>query len=123
MAIFLAALLILSHHTFPIEYVDLADDYLRALMFMVIAFVVATSSERIAKAQEEREHFLKETSHRIITPVAIIGGYIDLLLESSNLDDDQKEKIRIIRERNEEVQKLVKDALAGRYLEEGEEEG
>ncbi len=65
-----------------------------------------------------REHFLKETSHRIITPVSIIGGYADLLLENTNIDAEQKEKIMIIRERNEEIQKLVQDALTGKYLEE-----
>ncbi|MGB7531702.1 MAG: PAS domain S-box protein [Halobacteriota archaeon] len=76
------------------------------------------AEEKVKEAHRLREHFLKETSHRIITPVAIIGGNTDLLLESSNLDDDQKDKIRSIRKRNEEVQKLVRDALAGKYLEE-----
>jgi PAS domain S-box-containing protein len=80
------------------------------------------AEDKVKEAYRLREHFLKETSHRIITPVAIIGGNTDLLLESSNLDDDQKEKIRSIRERNEEVQKLVRDALAGKYLKEEEEE-
>ena len=78
------------------------------------------SKKEITKAYSLREHFLKETSHRIITPVSIIGGYIDLLLENTNLDAEQKEKIRIIRERNEEIQKLVQDALAGKSLEEGD---
>ncbi len=84
---------------------------------------VEERTKEVKEAYRLREHFLKETSHRIITPVAIIGGYLDLLLESSNLDEDQKEKIRIIRERNEEVQKLVRDALMGKYLEEEEGEG
>ncbi|MEA1956963.1 MAG: PAS domain S-box protein [Euryarchaeota archaeon] len=79
------------------------------------------SKKKIAEAYRLREHFLKETSHRIITPVSIIGGHTDLLLDRGNLDDAQKEKIRIIRERNEEVEKLVRDALAGKYLEEEEE--
>ncbi|MGB2842459.1 MAG: PAS domain S-box protein [Halobacteriota archaeon] len=81
------------------------------------------SQKKIAKAYRLREHFLKETSHRIITPVAIIGGNSELLLESSNLAEDQKERLRTIRERNEEVQKLVNDALAGKYLEDKEEGG
>ncbi|MEA2033528.1 MAG: PAS domain S-box protein [Euryarchaeota archaeon] len=55
-AIFLAALLVLSHHTFPREYVDPANDYLRAIMFIVIAGVVAALSERIAKAQVKVTH-------------------------------------------------------------------
>jgi signal transduction histidine kinase len=67
-----------------------------------------------------REYFLKETSHRIITPVAIIGGYTDLLLESSNLDDNQKQKLQIVREKDAEIQQLVNDSLAGKYLEEEE---
>ena len=78
------------------------------------------AKKKIAEAYRLREHFLKETSHRIITPVSIIGGNTDLLLDRGNLDGAQKEKIMIIRERNEEVQKLVRDALAGKYLEEEE---
>ncbi|MBK5191153.1 MAG: PAS domain S-box protein, partial [Methanosarcinales archaeon] len=80
------------------------------------------AEEEVKEAYRLREYFLKETSHRIITPATIIGGYSQLLFESSNLDEDQKESIQIIRERNDEVQKLVSDALAGKYLEEGEEE-
>lgn len=76
------------------------------------------SKKQIGKAYSLREHFLKETSHRIVTPVSIIGGYTDLLIESADFDDDQKDYIRIIRERNEEIEKLVRDALAGKYLEE-----
>lgn len=78
------------------------------------------SKRKIAEAYSLREYFLKETSHRIITPVAIIGGYIDLLLESSNLDDDQKQKLRLVREKDAEIQQLVNDSLAGKYLEEKE---
>ena len=79
------------------------------------------AKRQVEEACSLREHFLKETSHRIITPVAIIGGCVQLLLESRNLDEDQKKRIRIMQARNAEVQKLVRDALAGRYLEEGEE--
>ena len=51
-AIFLAALILFSH-VFVRAEVGTADDYLRALMFIVIAFVAATLSEQIAKAQEK----------------------------------------------------------------------
>ena len=76
------------------------------------------AEEKVKEAGRLREHFLKETSHRIITPVTIIGGCAQLLLESNNLDDAKKRKIRIMQARNEEVQKLVRDALAGKYLKE-----
>ena len=54
-AIFLAVLLILSHIFVRTEVVT-ANDYLRVLMFIVIAIVVAALSERIAKAQEKTAH-------------------------------------------------------------------
>lgn len=81
------------------------------------------AEERVKEAYRLRENFLKETSHRIITPVTIIGGNAEVLLDSSNLDDVQKARIRTIQEKNEEVQKLVMDALAGRYLKEEEGDG
>ncbi len=74
------------------------------------------SKEQLTRAYSLREHFLKETSHRIITPVTVIGGYIELMLESRNLDDEQIEMLMAIRERNNEVQKLTRDALTGSYL-------
>ena len=50
-ALFLALLLICSHH-FLRDDVVTANDYFRALMFVVIGFVVALLSERIAKKDE-----------------------------------------------------------------------
>jgi len=76
------------------------------------------AEEQVKAAYKLREHFLKETSHRIITPVAIIGGYTDLLEESADHNDQQREYFRIIRERNKEIQELVTDSLAGKYLKE-----
>ena len=54
-AIFLAALLI-SSNIFVRAEVLTTNDYLRAIMFIVIAFVVATLSEMIAKAQAKTAH-------------------------------------------------------------------
>ena len=74
------------------------------------------SNKRAEEASRLREHFLKETSHRIITPVAIVGGYSKWLLKSNDLNKDQKNKLRLICEKNEEVQTLVRDALEEKYL-------
>ncbi len=54
-AIFLAAMLICSH-IFIREAVMNLNDYLRAIMFIVIAFVVAALSERIAAAEARTTH-------------------------------------------------------------------
>jgi PAS domain S-box-containing protein len=51
-AIFLAVILIVSHIFIRLG-VENANDYLRALMFVVIALVVALLSERIAKSEEK----------------------------------------------------------------------
>ena len=53
-AIFLAVLLIFSH-IFLREDVITINDYLRAIMLVVIAYVVVTLSERISKSKEETE--------------------------------------------------------------------
>jgi signal transduction histidine kinase len=79
-------------------------------------WLLEESNKRAEEASHLREHFLKETSHRIITPVTIVGGYSKWLLSSNNLNKDQKAKIRLICEKNEEVQTLVRDALEEKYL-------
>ncbi len=111
----------------PADYVSLAmeaDERRRAeealrhatLSLQEHVWLLEESNKRAEEASRLREYFLKETSHRIITPVTIVGGYSKWLLRSNNLNKDQKEKIRTICERNEEVQTLVKDALEEKYL-------
>jgi len=53
-AIFLAGLILFSNIFVRVD-VPAANDYFRVLMFIAIAFVVVTLSERIAKAREELE--------------------------------------------------------------------
>ena len=76
------------------------------------------SKEQMTEAYRWREHSLKETLHRIIKQDTVIGGYAELMLESRNLDDKQREMLMTIRERNNEIQKLTRDALTGSYLKE-----
>ncbi|MBK5191339.1 MAG: PAS domain S-box protein [Methanosarcinales archaeon] len=111
--------------TIDITYRKRAEEDLKqtALLLQEHVEKLEEAKRLVEEACSLREHFLKETSHRIITPVAIIGGCAQLLLDSRNLDEDQKKKIRIMQARNAEVQKLVRDALAGKYLEEEAEEG
>jgi len=111
----------------PADYISLAmeaderrraEDALRRATLSLQEHVVMLeeSNMRAKEASRLREYFLKETSHRIITPVTIVGGYSKWLLMSNNLDKDQKAKIRLICEKNEEVQTLVRDALEEKYL-------
>jgi hypothetical protein len=111
----------------PADYISLAmeaderrraEDALRHATLSLQEHVVMLeeSNKRAEEASHLREHFLKETSHRIITPVAIVGGYSKWLLKSNDLNKDQKSKLRLICEKNEEVQTLVRDALEEKYL-------
>ena len=111
----------------PADYISLAmeaDERRRAeealrhatLSLQEHVWLLEESNKRAEEASRLREHFLKETSHRIITPVTIVGGYSKWLLSSNNLNKDQKAKIRLICEKNEEVQTLVRDALEEKYL-------
>ena len=112
----------------PADYISLAmeaderrraEDALRLATLSLQEHVVMLeeSKKKIEEASRLREYFLKETSHRIITPVVIVGGYSKWLLGSSNLSTNQREKIQVICERNEEIRTLVKDALEEKYLE------
>ena len=111
----------------PADYVSLAmeaDERKRAeealrhatLSLQEHVWLLEESNKRAEEASRLREHFLKETSHRIITPVTIVGGYSKWLLSSNNLNKDQKVKIRLICKKNEEIQTLVRDALEEKYL-------
>ena len=64
-AIFLVAVLISSHITLRPE-VPIANDYVRAGMFIVIALVVAMLSERAAKSEEALRKLNKELEEKAI---------------------------------------------------------
>ena len=111
----------------PADYISLAmeaDERRRAEEALRLAtlslqehvVMLEESNTRAEEASRLREYFLKETSHRIITPVTIVGGYSKWLLKSNSLNNGQKEKIQTICDRNEEVQTLVRDALEEKYL-------
>jgi len=58
-----------------------------------IVYLERKMRRQIAKAYQLREDFLKqkETTHRIFTPVSLIGGYMELLLKADNLNDGQRD--------------------------------
>jgi len=80
-ALFLALLLICSHH-FLRDDVVTANDYFRALMFVVIGFVVALLSERIAKKDEalrESESEKKAVLDGITTNIRFVDENLEIL--------------------------------------------
>ena len=83
-AIFLAVLLIFSH-IFLREDIITINDYLRAIMLVVIAYVVVTLRERISKSQEETEK-QRNFSENIIAaiPESLIILDKDLRIKKAN---------------------------------------
>ncbi|MCD6310307.1 MAG: hypothetical protein J7M18_06295, partial [Candidatus Eremiobacteraeota bacterium] len=95
-AVFLSGLLVLSH-IFLREVVMTADDYFRAIMFIIISVVVAMLSEKIARTMEELEKTQKAfiqsekmasmgklsagIAHELNNPLAGVLIYIRLILK------------------------------------------
>ncbi|OEU68702.1 MAG: hypothetical protein BA867_05375 [Desulfobacterales bacterium S5133MH16] len=82
-AVFLAMLLIISHNYFR-EFAAIANDYLRALMFVVISFTIALLSEKISikekalRASCERYRVLFETAKDAIFVSDETGRFVDV---------------------------------------------
>lgn len=88
--------------------------------------LVATRTEKLRTAREVAESanraktaFLANMSHEIRTPMNAILGYAQLLRRSSNLDDEQVEKIDVIRSSGEHLLKLINDILQMSKIEAG----
>jgi len=89
-AIFLAVFLIFSHY-FLRGYAETASHYFRAIMFLVIGFVVAALSERLARARERISHLnmilqsIRKVNQLIIREKdrgRLLSGICDELIET-----------------------------------------
>ncbi|WP_420576040.1 ATP-binding protein [Ekhidna sp.] len=70
------------------------------------------SSRRNAlKLAKEKEQFLANMSHEIRTPMNAIGGFAKILLEKSNLDQEQEEYLHIIDKSTEHLTHILNDVL------------
>lgn len=137
-AAFLSSFLIFSH-VFLRTYALTPNDYLRALMFMVVAFVLVALTERIAKAEEELriaheglerrveertaellavndelDNYVHVVSHDLKTPITYIQGFSSQLLENyqDRLDDKGRICIERINASARRMESLVSDLLS-----------
>ncbi|HSH04621.1 MAG TPA: GAF domain-containing protein [Anaerolineae bacterium] len=79
---------------------------------------VQTRAEKLAVAYEElkendrlKDELIQNVSHELRTPLTFVKGYVDLLLDGAmgNLRDDQKNALRIVSTKTDEVTRLVSD--------------
>ena len=88
--------------------------------YLVSAVDVTTESERIAKAEAERDRavetanartdYMNQMSHEIRTPLNAIVGFSNLLIETED-PADKKEYVDIIQRNNEQLLQLISDIL------------
>ena len=63
------------------------------------------------EANHAKSEFLANMSHEIRTPMNNIIGMTDLTIETTHLDDEQKEYLEIIRSSSEHLLKIINDIL------------
>jgi signal transduction histidine kinase len=79
---------------------------------------IADRTRELVQARDEAESanraksaFLATTSHELRTPLNAIIGFSSLLAEDSNLDDDQRKQLAIIRQSGLQLLELIKEIL------------
>ena len=106
---------------------NIIENFLRAILLLIIGIVVAFLSENLLKAEEKTEQILKElkrsnmelqefayiASHDLQEPLRAIISFSQLLEEhySDILDSDGKEYLSFILEGGIRLRKLVRDLL------------
>ncbi|MCX7782262.1 MAG: HAMP domain-containing histidine kinase [Meiothermus sp.] len=66
---------------------------------------------RLENAWETQGRFLADASHELRTPVTAILGHISYLLRRTQVSEQQRESLEIIKRESERMQKLVGDLL------------
>ena len=76
--------------------------------------------EEKSKIDEMRKQFISDVSHELKTPIALIQGYAEGLIENVNADDEsRKYYAEVILDESNKMDKLVKQLLELMKLEDG----
>jgi signal transduction histidine kinase len=124
-ALFLSLFLVLTNH-FLWDFASNVDDYLRALMFIIIGVVVMILSEKIEKTNEElrrSERALVDAeklanlgqlaaglAHELNNPLGVVLMYAHFLQDEAS-DKNILEDSQIVIEQAERCKKIVSDLL------------
>ena len=79
--------------------------------------------EEKSKIDEMRKQFISDVSHELKTPIALIQGYAEGLIENVNVDEEsRKYYAEVILDESNKMDKLVKQLLELMKLEDGKRE-
>lgn len=85
----------------------------------ILIFTDVTSSREIIR---QKSDFFANASHELKTPITVMRGLTELLLEKENLDEQEKKQIGRIHKESLRMSSLISDMLKLSKLERGEEE-
>lgn len=128
-----------THATFPIKNASNEDDATRKYQTWVInsAPMIAhdglSPATRIVMRDVTKEHqteqirkdFVANASHELRTPMAIINGYLENLLDDGMLEDPKMSRrfLEIMRKHSDRISRIVEEMLIISRLESGKENG
>ncbi|HET9695116.1 MAG TPA: phosphate regulon sensor protein PhoR, partial [Steroidobacteraceae bacterium] len=72
-----------------------------------------------ARLENMRRDFVANASHELRSPLTVIGGYLDSLVEDPALDEAWREPVREMRRQSERMRGIVQDLLELSRLEAG----
>lgn len=80
---------------------------------------LVTRNEEVHAAADFQRSFVASASHELRTPLTSISGYVELLMESERLNDEDRSDLSIVARNAERLQALINDLLLVHSMESG----
>ena len=84
-----------------------------------LADSVNRMAESLAVTEESRSNFVSNVSHELKTPMTIISGFIDGILDGTIVPEEREKYLRIVSEETKRLSRLVVDMLNMSKMEAG----
>jgi signal transduction histidine kinase len=82
-------------------------------------FEYAILYNKIKEIDQMKDEFISMASHELRTPITVIRGYIEMIMENKALDQETKEYLSIVNISTERLNTLVEDLLDVSRIEQG----